>query len=99
MFECMEISESIYEGVVYPSYKKPTQADDNRSSHRRNKRREAASSNTGETICIICSYYLVWYIGLNKVLCCLVLEHHKKLDCEFISIIGCLQSQIQSLEL
>ena len=31
MFECMEIAESIYEGVVEPSYKKPTLSDANRS--------------------------------------------------------------------
>ena len=27
MFERMDISESIYEGVVEPSYKEPTRAD------------------------------------------------------------------------
>ena len=38
MFECMEISESIYKVVVEPSYKKPTRADANRASHNRHKR-------------------------------------------------------------
>ena len=46
MFERMEISESIYEGVVEPSYKKSTQEDDNRAGHIRNNIREAASSKT-----------------------------------------------------
>ena len=44
MFEHMEITESIYEGVVEPSYKKPTRADAKRAYHRRQKRVEAASS-------------------------------------------------------
>ena len=39
MFECMEIAESIYEGVLEPSYKKPTRADANRAGHIRQKRR------------------------------------------------------------
>ena len=46
MLERMEISESIYKGVVEPPYKNPTRADSNRSGHVRNKRGEAASSNT-----------------------------------------------------
>ena len=53
MFERMEIAESIYKGVVEPSYKKPTREDSNRSGHRRQKRVEAASSwtlpNKGES--------------------------------------------------
>ena len=44
MFYRMLISESIYEGVVEPSYKKPTRVDANRDGHRRQKRVEAASS-------------------------------------------------------
>ena len=43
MFECMEISESIYEGVVTPSYKKTTQAEANHTGLSRNKRVESAS--------------------------------------------------------
>ena len=46
MFERMEIAESIYEGVVEPSYKKPTWADANRAGHSRHKRGEVASSWT-----------------------------------------------------
>ena len=46
MFEHMEISWYIYEGVVEPSYKKPTWADANRSGCIRHKRGEAASSWT-----------------------------------------------------
>ena len=46
MFERMEIYESIYEGVVEPSHKKPTQADANRAGHIRHKIGEAASSWT-----------------------------------------------------
>ena len=46
MFEHMEISESIYEGIVEPSYKKPTRADANRSGHIRQKRGEPDSSWT-----------------------------------------------------
>ena len=38
MFECMKVSESIYKGVVEPSYKKPTRADANRGGHSRQKR-------------------------------------------------------------
>ena len=38
MFERIEISESIYEGVVEHSYKKPTRSDANRAGHRRQKR-------------------------------------------------------------
>ena len=46
MFERMEIAESIYEGLVEPSYKKITQADTNHACHIRNKRGESASSWT-----------------------------------------------------
>ena len=46
MFECMEITESIYEFVVEPSYKKLTGADANRACHSRKKRGEAALSWT-----------------------------------------------------
>ena len=35
MFERTEIAESIYEGVVEPSYKKPTWEDSNRAGHSR----------------------------------------------------------------
>ena len=38
MFEHMDISESIYEGVVESSFKKPTRADANRAGHNRHKR-------------------------------------------------------------
>ena len=44
MFEQMEISESIYEGVVLPSYQKTTRADANRAGHSRQNRRESALS-------------------------------------------------------
>ena len=40
----MEITESIYEGLVEPPYKKHTWADANFSGHSRHKRGEAASS-------------------------------------------------------
>ena len=46
MFERMEISDSIYEGVVEPSNKKITLRDTNSSTHRRQKIVEAASSWT-----------------------------------------------------
>ena len=46
MFECMEISESIYEGLVEPSYKKPTMIDANRADHSRKNIGESASSWT-----------------------------------------------------
>ena len=42
----MEISESIYEGVVEPSYKTPNMEDSNHAGHRTKIRGEAASSNT-----------------------------------------------------
>ena len=38
MFESMEISESIYEGVVETYYKKPTRADANQDGNRRKMR-------------------------------------------------------------
>ena len=44
MFERMEISESIYEGVEEPSYRNPTQADANRAGHSRQKRGKSTSS-------------------------------------------------------
>ena len=37
----MEIAESIYEGVVEPSYKKHTRADANRAGHIREKERRS----------------------------------------------------------
>ena len=37
MFEGMEISEYIYEGVVQPYYKKPIWSDTNRAGNHRNK--------------------------------------------------------------
>ena len=43
MFENMEISESIHEGVLEPFYKKPTRADANRAGHSRQNIEEAAS--------------------------------------------------------
>ena len=43
MFERIKISESIYEGLVEPSYKKSTLADANHAGHRSQKRGEAAS--------------------------------------------------------
>ena len=46
MFDCMAIAESIYKGVVEPSYKNPTRLDANCAGHSRHKRREAASSWT-----------------------------------------------------
>ena len=46
MFEHMEITEFVYEGVLEPSYKKPTQAGSNRVGHIRNKIGESALSNT-----------------------------------------------------
>ena len=46
MFERMEISESIYEGVVEPSYKKNTRSDANRAGHISNKIGKAALSKT-----------------------------------------------------
>ena len=45
-FERMEISESIYEGLVEPYYKKPTRVDANCAGHSRQKREEAALSWT-----------------------------------------------------
>ena len=46
MFECMEIAEYIYEGVVEHSYKKSTGPYANRAGNRRKNRGEAASSHT-----------------------------------------------------
>ena len=46
MFECTEIAESIYKGVVEHSYKKPTRSDTNRAGHSSKIRVEAASSTT-----------------------------------------------------
>ena len=42
----MEITESIYEGVLELPYYKPTRADTNRAGHIRQKRGEAVSSWT-----------------------------------------------------
>ena len=42
MFELMEISKSIYEGVLKPSYKKTTQAEYNYTGLNRNKKAETA---------------------------------------------------------
>ena len=38
MFERVEIAESIYEGVVEPSYKQPNRVDANRAGHNRQKK-------------------------------------------------------------
>ena len=46
MFECMEITDSIYEGILETFYKKTTRADANCADHSRNKRGESASSWT-----------------------------------------------------
>ena len=46
MFDRMEMAESIYEGVVEPSYKNSTRTDSNRADHSRKIREEATSSNT-----------------------------------------------------
>ena len=46
MFDYMVIAECIYEGVVEPSYEKPTRSYLNRASHIRQKRVENALSKT-----------------------------------------------------
>ena len=46
IFDRIETIDSIYEGVVEPSYKRPTQADANHAGHSRHKRGEVASSWT-----------------------------------------------------
>ena len=46
MFERIEIAESIYEGVVEPSYEKTTRTYANRVGHSSRMRGESASSNT-----------------------------------------------------
>ena len=46
MFEHMEIAESIYEGVVTPSYLKNTWIEANQTVLSRNNRGDSASSNT-----------------------------------------------------
>ena len=46
MFERMEIDESIYEGIVEPTYRKPNRSDVNHASHSRQNRGESASSWT-----------------------------------------------------
>ena len=46
MFECMEIAESIYEGVVDHCYKKLTREDTKRDGRNREMRGEYASSTT-----------------------------------------------------
>ena len=46
MFEIMDITESIYEGVVEPPYKKTARADTNHAGHSRLNRGELALSNT-----------------------------------------------------
>ena len=46
MFERMEISESIYKGVLEPSYKKHIREDSNRAGHSRQNRVELAFSWT-----------------------------------------------------
>ena len=53
MFERMEISESINEGVVEPSYKKPTRTEPNRYNHSMHDRREASLSWTFTEKCAI----------------------------------------------
>ena len=47
MFECMEISETMYEGAEEPSYKKSTRVDSNSSSHNKQMRGEAVSLGDG----------------------------------------------------
>ena len=46
MFEHMEIAESIYKGVVEPSYKKPTRVESNHADHSSQKIGEYALSLT-----------------------------------------------------
>ena len=46
MFECIEIAESIYEGIVDPSYKRPTRLDSNFSGHTGKMIVKCTSSNT-----------------------------------------------------
>ena len=43
MFDRIEIAESICEGVVEPSYKKPTRTDASCDGHSKHKRGENAS--------------------------------------------------------
>ena len=45
MSECMQIAESIYEGVVKTSYKKPTREDAKHAGHNRLNKGEYSSSN------------------------------------------------------
>ena len=46
MFERLELAESIYQGVITPSYKKTTWAESNRTGLSRNKKGESTLSNT-----------------------------------------------------
>ena len=67
MFEGIEISESIYGGVIQPSYKKPIWTDTNPDGNRRQNRGEDASSKTHPTRGESSGKRQKWYIDHRKI--------------------------------
>ena len=63
----METAESIYEGVVEPSYKKSTRADSNRAGHSRQILGEAAPSKTYSEMIKISDKGKQRYVDFTKV--------------------------------
>ena len=66
MFECMEITEYIYKGVVEPSYKKPTREYANRAGNSRKKRGESASSKTHPVTIESSDKRQKWYVDHSR---------------------------------
>ena len=83
----METAKNIYEGVVEPSYKKPTKADANRSSHSRQKRGESASSMTrpekGESAGKCRKRYVDILTG-KSITCLIHGSRHSLEECKFL---------------
>ena len=73
--------EGVWSGITKLCWPESGNNESNVAGRMRDARQEGREA-TGETECvetkcIMCSEYVLWYIGLEKVLYCLALEHHK----------------------
>ena len=90
MFERMEISESIYEGVVEPLYKNPTRADANCADN--SKKKEYAFSSTQPETIVSPEKNRKWYVNhpkdRSKQTCLIHGSIHSSDECKILEDFG-----------
>ena len=91
MCERMDIAESIYEGVVEPSYKLSTGSDATHAGHSRKKRGEVASSHTyskmSERVGKRRKRYVDYLTGKSKT-CLIHGPSHSSYECKVLRDFG-----------